>query len=202
MPALPPVRVATRPGIPLTNAARRVTEQAATTSTAQAQTQAQARARFLLRGREIIAQMKNYTLDKLRSIASNPNRGPAVQQAAKAELERRRLAFQANRGVAPVAAPSVPFVAMPAQAAAPVPVLAPFVAPIQAPAAINRSPVAPAAGVRRVLPAPTFGGLRVTTDDNLFDALGEHKAEAILLGLGLFAAGTYAGPPLLRRLTR
>jgi hypothetical protein len=49
---------------------------------------------------------------------------------------------------------------------------------------------------------PTFGVIpRVIAVDNVFDGISAFKAEAALLGLGVFLLGAYAGPPLLRRIT-
>ena len=184
MPGLPPIRTALPIGIPATNADRIVAERASS--------RAEARSRFKLRGPEIIAQMKNYTIEKLTSIASNPNRGPDVRQAARDEIARRR----AGRPAPAAQAPARP--ARPGRPARPVIVVRPGRPGRPAPTAPPVSTGLPA-GTSSV---PTFGVARVITAENVFDAIGSFKAEAALLGLGVFLLGTYAGPPLFRRLTR
>ena len=170
MPTLPPIRTVAPVSIPATNADRVVAERATSA--------AEARSRFLLRGPEIIAQMKNYTIEKLVSIASNPNRGPEVRKAASDEIARRRATRGGGRRpVVVVQAPGAP---------APAPVVT-----ATAPLTAGRS--------RTV----TFGAIpRIVAADNVFDSLSAFKAEAALLGLGVFFLGAYAGPPLLKRLSR
>ena len=192
MPTLPPIRTALPIGIPATNADRIVAERASS--------RAEARSRFKLRGPEIIAQMKNYTMEKLVSIASNPNRGPEVRQAARDEMARRRAGRPAMARPAQAASPQAP--GRPGRPARPVIVVRPGrpgrpgrpAAPVSAPAAPFMTGPSE---------TPTFGVVpRIVAADNVFDAIGAFKAEAALLGLGVFLLGTYAGPPLFRRLTR
>ena len=166
MPTLPPPRIPSQPGIPVTNADRMQQERDS---------------RFRLTGPEIIAQMKNYTVEKLLSIASNPNRSPQVRQAARDELAKRRAGRPGpgprfpRRPVVVVQRPGAP--------SAPAP-------------ATVQVPLTPMA-------APTFGAVpRIVTANNVFDAMGPFKAEAALLGIGVFLLGAYAGPPLLRTISR
>ena len=167
MPTLPPLRIPSQPGIPVTNADR---------------IQQEREGRFRLTGPDIIAQMKNYTVEKLLSIASNPNRSPQVRQAARDELAKRR----AGRPGPGPRFPRRPVVV------------------VQQPGA----PAAPAAPVATSMPVgrsstPVFGAVpRIVTANNVFDAMGPFKAEAALLGIGVFLLGAYAGPPLLRTISR
>ena len=189
MPSLPPIRTVAPMGIPATNADRIIAERAAS-GPGRATSRAEARSRFKLRGPEIVAQMKNYTIEKLTSIASNPNRGPEVRQAARDELARRRAGRPAP---APVAAPPAPGRPM-----RPVIVVRP---------GRPGRPAAPAPATVQVpltdMASPTFGVVpRIVAADNVFDAIGAFKAEAALLGLGVFLLGAYAGPPLFRRISR
>jgi hypothetical protein len=172
MPTLPPLRIPSQPGIPVTNADR---------------LQQEREGRFRLTGPDIIAQMKNYTVEKLLSIASNPNRSPQVRQAARDELAKRR----AGRGPGPAPRPRFP--------RRPVVVVQPPAAP---PVTTTAAPVAGPAPREGVSSVATFGGTRIVAADNVFDAMGPFKAEAALLGIGVFLLGAYAGPPLLRTLSR
>jgi hypothetical protein len=163
MPTLPPLRIPSQPGIPVTNADRMQQER---------------ESRFRLTGPDIIAQMKNYTVEKLLSIASNPNRSPQVRQAARDELAQRR----AGRPGPGPRFPRRPVVV------------------VNAPAA---TPSAPPPAVSSRTSVPTFGAVpRIVTANNVFDAMGPFKAEAALLGIGVFLLGAYAGPPLLRTISR
>ena len=200
MPGLPPIRTVAPMGIPATNADRIVAERAAAAAPSgpgRADSRAEARSRFNLRGPEIVEQMKNYTFEKLASIANNANRGPDVRQAARDEIARRRAGRPAP---APVAAPPAPVAPSPRPGRPIRPVI--VVRP--------RGPGRPAAPVAPADPfmvgpsqTPTFGAIpRIIAADNVFDAIGAFKAETALLGIGAFLLGAYAGPPLFQRLSR
>jgi hypothetical protein len=204
MPGLPPIRTVAPMGIPATNADRIVAERAAAAAPSgpgRADSRAEARSRFNLRGPEIVEQMKNYTFEKLASIANNANRGPDVRQAARDEIARRRAGRPAP---APVAAPPAPVAPSPrpGRPIRPVIVVRPRGPGRPAPA----QPSAPPAPASDGFYAPTklaYGALpRIIAADNVFDAIGAFKAETALLGIGAFLLGAYAGPPLFQRLSR